>query len=163
MTTLEEIDAHYSRMNNLPALPASRLPVDVLNPGTSRPENNPSPGLPSVDQTMSVSIASASAVSSDGQGQRLDLAPLQGGVTVQEVKGMAPKNSNGQFQSRNYKPLDQGTRAAASQAHLPTTVSVADQNLHVVPLQTTTELPPARDVKAGDRRPGGVPVSVTIK
>ena len=163
MLTIEEIDAHYSRMANPPELPPSRLPVDVLNPGTSRPENIKGPGLPLIDQTMSVSIASASAVSSDGQEQRLDLAPLQGGVNVVEVMGAAPKISNGQFQSRNYKPIDQGTSSSSSNNHMPTNINVADQNFHVVPLQRTTERPPARDVRAGENRPGGIPVSVSIK
>lgn len=163
MLTLEDIEAHYSRMDAPPELSRTSLPVDVLNPGTSRPENHPRPGLPSVDQTMSVTMASASVVSSDGQTQRLDLEPLQGGVTVVEVKNLAPKTSNGQFQSRNLVPLDQGTRSSSGGPHLPTNVNVSNQNLHVVPLEKTEERPPARDVKADDKKPGGVPISVSIK
>lgn len=165
MTTIDEIDAHYARMEELPDLnlPSGRLPVDVMNPGTSRPENHRSAvGLPLVDQTRSVTISSNSARSSDGQEQRLDLSPLQGGVTVLEVPGMAPKTSNGQFQSRNFKPTDQGTRASNG-VHLPASVDVASQNFHMPPIGTTTELPPARDVNAGDRKPGGLPTSVSIK
>ena len=108
-------------------------------------------------------MASNSGASSDGQAQRLDLAPLQGGVTVIETKNLAPKSSNGQFQSRNFKPLDQGTKISSGVPHLPTSVNVSNQNFHVVPLEKTEERPPARDVKADDKKPGGVPISVSIR
>jgi hypothetical protein len=163
MTTLAEIEAHYARMDVPPLPSSSSLPVDVINPGTSRPENHLSPGLPSIDQTKSVTIASASANSSDGQEQRLDLSPLQGGVTVLEVPRLSPNASDGQFQSKNLKQIDQGTSSSASKAHLPVDVSVANQNLHLPPLGRTEERPPAHDVKAGDSRQGGAPTSVMIR
>lgn len=162
MTTIEEIEAHYARMNMLAEIPRPRASQDVTNPGTSRPENGKGPGLPAIDQTMSVSISSNSARTSDGQEQRLDLAPLQGGVTVLEVPKMATRAFNGQFQSRNLKPIDQGTRTSVG-AHSPVNVNVSKQNLHVVPLVEITGTPPARDVRPGDRKPGGLPTSVSIK
>ena len=164
-TTKEDIEAFYASLAARTAnpIPTRRHVMDVINPGTSRPESHGGPGSLSVDQTMSTSMSSSSANISNGELQRLDLLPLQGGVTVTEEGRKIPRDFNGQFQHRNYKPLDQGTHTDTASPHLPVSVDVAAQNLHHPSIGTTFELPPARDVKADDKRPGGLPTSHAIK
>lgn len=135
--------------------------MDVLNPGTSRPEEHSRPPIP-VSMAVSISTSAHLTKNSNGDGQRLNLDPGQQGVSVLEVPRLSTRAYNGNFQHRNFKPIDQGTTKSAA-APLPTNINVASQNLHVAPLLHTLERPPAIDVKAGDRKPGGLPTSVAIR
>ena len=160
---LNLLERHYAIMErSRPGVAPRRVHVmDVTNPGTSRPENHGSPNV-IVDQTRSVTSASASANSSDGQEQRLDLRPGQQGIGVTALPRLALRASDGQFQSKNLEPIDQGTQSSVG-APIARDVNVSKQNLHYAPLAFTEEKPPARDVKAGGWRPGGIPLSVMIK
>jgi hypothetical protein len=162
MLTLEDIEAHYARMNIPEGEPHAHLPVDVTNPGTSRPETHGGTGLQSIDQTMSVSISSNAGRTSDGQGQRLDLSPLQGGVNVTELPPLSPRSFNGEFQRKNRRQIDQGTMTSVG-VKSPVDVNVSGQNLHRSPLVEVNGTPPAKDFRPGDKKLGGIPVSIAIK
>ena len=154
----------------LPFLPPIGQPIDaavspcrdVMNPGAFSPQRQQHV-RPTLDQTMSVTLSSASHVNSDGQEQRIDRNPGQQGVSVLHMSAPGPlRSSNGDFQRKNLAPVDQGTTSSMGPA-LPVNVSPADQNVGKKVQEFAPWAAPAVTVDAGVKRAGQVPQNYNIR
>jgi hypothetical protein len=136
---------------------------EVNNPGSSKPQEQGIRRM-SVDQTMSVTMASSSSVNSDGQVQLPDRHAGSKGVTVsREVVPI--KSSNGQYQSKNIFPVDQGMKVEEHPHGLAANVMADGQNaaMHSVDIAVTTPIATTHDGGRGHGKPSGLPRTVLIK
>lgn len=152
-----------SRSSGLPFLPPIGAGVDspvspcrdVMNPGSFSPQRQQHV-RPTLDQSMSVTLSSASHVNSDGQEQRVDKNPGQQGVSVLHLAAPAAlRSSDGSFQRKDFAPVDQGTMSSVGLPALPQNFSPADQNVGKKVQAFAPWTAPAVTVDAGIRRAGG--------
>lgn len=134
--------------------------LDHTNPGTSKPSSFSSPRL-SVDQTKTVSIASASAVNSDGMMQLKDLRPGQQGVLVSAGSNSGESFSGDRQRSGALANLDQGTQVEV-RSGLPINFYPGDQNFSapIVGIAKTTPIAVSRDGGRGVGKGLNLPVMI---
>ncbi len=156
-------------LKNLPSDPRKIAPLpsrvstvlDHTNPGSSSPASLRTPRM-SVDQTRTVSIASASAVNSDGDSQQKNLNAGQQGVTVTAGSSSGQSFSGDRQHTWALANIDQGTQIETG-AGLAKDVFPGNQNVSTPILHFAKPLPTAvnRDGGASNKIKGvSVPVMI---
>jgi hypothetical protein len=116
------------------------------------------------DQTMSKTISSASAVSSDGEIQRGNqhLGNVANG-TVTQTRGYVPvvQLSGDGGQRLDMRPADESSSTGTGLAKEVFAGSVNHAKAMAATIAKTT--PPAVDVAAGSGHPGGLPMTIHIR
>ena len=136
---------------------------DSTNPGTVSPARQGARRLV-VDQTRSVSTASASAVNSDGQVQLPAIHPfLQGGLNVLRSGSMPVDVSGDRMRYGAVDNIDQGIKVDEGRG-LPRNVHAGNRNF-ARPIINVAEVTPIATNHDGGRKShiSGVPTPVSIK
>ena len=160
---IKRIEDAYWRMSRAPEARAWRPPANETNPGTSRPQDQSLHALPLVDQTIKVTRSLGGTVDSDGRTQTLD-RHHDDGVRAVSGAPMIARHFDGQAQRLNLLPVDQGVTSSIGTSPA-CDVDVSAQNLHVAPTSPLASIPNRMQMKdpAGQAPGRGVPVTVHIR
>ena len=138
--------------------------IEVTNPSTVSPSTQQFIA-PVIDQTKKVTRVPGGIAHSNGEIQRLDLAPGQQGVLVTEMPMFRGSFRGERYQQPNHAPLDQGVRVRipAGSKKPVVNVDVSSQNVSRPRPTRAVALPTATTVHAGRTNNAGLPTNHNIK